>query len=138
MALRIIYLLGFALFCNVIYQLSGRLVDIECEFNIEHHGFWLEVDSERAGFFSHALRSRALRLDMVSVVYEEALWEKWGEDIEFLQQFLVKRSGDRYYAELKYADGERQTLGYLSQRCRNNLKAWTDMHPLQSQNWQIE
>ncbi len=130
--------LGVFLFVTAIYQLSGRLVDIECEYNAQYHSFSLKIDSERAGFFSQASRRRWLRLNMTDVVYEEALWEKWGEDIEFLRQFNLTRDGDFYFAELIYADGDKQALGYISQACRNNLKAWTERHPAQSQNWKID
>ena len=130
--------LGVFLFVTAIYQLSGRLVDIECEYNAQYHSFSLKIDSERAGFFSNALRGRWLRINMVDVVYEEALWEKWGADIERLQQLNATQVGDYYFLEMFMASGRHKKLGYISQACRNNLKAWTERHPAQSQNWKID
>jgi hypothetical protein len=138
MFLKSMYALGFFLTVSAIYQLSGRLIDVKCEYYAESHTFRVEMDSERSGFFSHALMNRALRIDMAHIVYEEALWEKWVTDIERVYQLNAMRMGDRYLLEMFMTDGTHRGLGYISQTCRNNLNNWTNMHPTQAQKWKID
>lgn len=129
-------LLAFSIFLfgSAIYQLSGQLINVECEYNVQYDFFSLQMDSERSGFFSGMFMSRWLRLHSTGVVYEEAIWEKWGADLSELEQLNAHRIEDRYLIEMNMASGRQRTLGHISQKCINELDTWVEKHPITSQN----
>lgn len=138
MVIKTLSALAIILFVTITYQLSGQIVDIECQYNEKYDFFALELDSKRNGFFSGIFVSRALRLHTSGVVYEEAVWEKWGADLAELEQLNAHRIEDRYLIEMNMASGRQRTLGHISQQCKNELDTWVEKHPITSQNWHID